>query len=48
VVRGYYNGLDSVDMAGLANDMVLLLEKDKLYFPLGNETTVTSLSLFCS
>lgn len=30
VVRGYYNGLDSVDLARLANDLVLLtLEKDK-------------------
>ncbi len=30
VVRGYYNGLDTVDMARLGNDLVLLaLEKDK-------------------
>lgn len=30
VVRGYYNGLDSMDMARLGNDLVLLaLEKDK-------------------
>ena len=30
VVRGYYNGLDSNDMARLAEDIVLLmLEKDK-------------------
>ena len=30
VVRGYYNGLDSVDLARLANDMVfIMLEKDK-------------------
>jgi protein SCO1 len=30
VVRGYYNGLDSLDMARLGNDLVLLmLEKDK-------------------
>jgi protein SCO1/2 len=32
VVRGYYNGLDSVDLARLANDMVfIMLEKDKHY-----------------
>ena len=32
VVRGYYNGLDSVDLAKLANDMVfIMLEKDKKY-----------------
>jgi len=32
VVRGYYNGLDSVDLAKLANDMVfIMLEKDKHY-----------------
>jgi protein SCO1/2 len=32
IVRGYYNGLDSVDMARLANDMVfIMLEKDKQY-----------------
>ena len=32
VVRGYYNGLDSVDLAKLANDMVfIMLEKDKNY-----------------
>jgi len=32
VVRGYYNGLDSVDMAKLAKDMVfIMLEKDKQY-----------------
>ena len=32
VVRGYYNGLDSVDLAKLANDMVfIMLEKDKQY-----------------
>jgi protein SCO1/2 len=32
VVRGYYNGLDSVDLARLANDMVfIMLEKDKNY-----------------
>jgi protein SCO1/2 len=32
VVRGYYNGLDSVDLAKLANDMVfIMLEKDKRY-----------------
>lgn len=32
VVRGYYNGLDSVDMAKLASDMVfVMLEKDKNY-----------------
>ena len=32
VVRGYYNGLDSVEMAKLANDMVfVMLEKDKFY-----------------
>ncbi len=32
VVRGYYNGLDSVEMAKLANDMVfVMLEKDKNY-----------------
>jgi protein SCO1/2 len=30
VVRGYYNGLDDLDLARLANDLVLLeLEKDK-------------------
>src|SRR5664279_1899831 len=32
VVRGYYNGLDSIDLAKLANDMVfIMLEKDKHY-----------------
>ena len=32
VVRGYYNGLDSVEMAKLANDVVfVMLEKDKFY-----------------
>jgi protein SCO1/2 len=32
VVRGYYNGLDSVDVSKLANDMVfIMLEKDKKY-----------------
>jgi protein SCO1 len=32
VVRGYYNGLDSVDLAKLANDIVfIMLEKDKSY-----------------
>jgi protein SCO1 len=32
VVRGYYNGLDSVDIARLAKDMVfIMLEKDKNY-----------------
>jgi protein SCO1/2 len=32
VVRGYYNGLDSVDMNKMANDMVfIMLEKDKNY-----------------
>jgi protein SCO1 len=32
VVRGYYNGLDSVDLAKLANDMIfIMLEKDKNY-----------------
>ncbi len=32
VVRGYYNGLDSVDLAKLANDIVfIMLEKDKDY-----------------
>ena len=32
VVRGYYNGLDSMDMNKLANDMVfIMLEKDKHY-----------------
>lgn len=32
IVRGYYNGLDSVDLAKLANDMVfIMLEKDKHY-----------------
>jgi protein SCO1/2 len=32
VVRGYYNGLDSVELAKLANDMVfVMLEKDKNY-----------------
>jgi protein SCO1 len=32
VVRGYYNGLDSVEMAKLASDMVfVMLEKDKRY-----------------
>jgi len=32
VVRGYYNGLDSVDLAKLANDIVfIMLEKDKNY-----------------
>lgn len=32
VVRGYYNGLDSLDMNKMANDMVfIMLEKDKNY-----------------
>ena len=32
VVRGYYNGLDSADLAKLANDIVfIMLEKDKNY-----------------
>jgi protein SCO1 len=32
VVRGYYNGLDSVDLSRMANDMVfIMLEKDKNY-----------------
>lgn len=32
VVRGYYNGLDSVDLRKLANDIVfIMLEKDKHY-----------------
>jgi protein SCO1 len=32
VVRGYYNGLDSVDLRKMANDMVfIMLEKDKNY-----------------
>ena len=32
VVRGYYNGLDSMDMNKLASDMVfIMLEKDKAY-----------------
>jgi protein SCO1 len=32
VVRGYYTGLDSVDMSKMANDMVfIMLEKDKNY-----------------
>jgi protein SCO1/2 len=32
VVRGYYNGLDSMDLNKLANDMVfIMLEKDKTY-----------------
>jgi protein SCO1/2 len=32
IVRGYYNGLDSVDMNKMANDMVfIMLEKDKNY-----------------
>jgi protein SCO1 len=32
VVRGYYDGLDSTDMAKLANDMIfIMLEKDKNY-----------------
>lgn len=32
VVRGYYNGLDSVDLKKLADDMVfVMLEKDKQY-----------------
>ena len=32
VVRGYYNGLDSVDLDKLAKDMVfIMLEKDKHY-----------------
>lgn len=32
VVRGYYNGLDSMDLKKMANDMVfIMLEKDKTY-----------------
>ena len=38
VVRGYYNGLDSVDMSKMANDMVfIMLEKDKNYISPLNE-----------
>jgi protein SCO1/2 len=38
VVRGYYNGLDSVDMNKMANDMVfIMLEKDKNYVSPLNE-----------
>jgi protein SCO1 len=38
VVRGYYNGLDSVDMSKMANDMVfIMLEKDKNYVSPLNE-----------
>ncbi len=38
VVRGYYNGLDSVEMNKMANDMVfIMLEKDKNYVSPLNE-----------
>jgi protein SCO1 len=38
VVRGYYNGLDSVDLKKMANDMVfIMLEKDKSYVSPLNE-----------
>jgi len=38
VVRGYYNGLDTVDMRKLANDMIfIMLEKDKAYVSPLNE-----------
>lgn len=38
VVRGYYNGLDSVDLSRMANDMVfIMLEKDKNYVSPLNE-----------
>jgi protein SCO1/2 len=38
VVRGYYNGLDSVDLSKMANDMVfIMLEKDKNYISPLNE-----------
>jgi len=48
VVRGYYNGLDSVDMAKLANDMVfVMLEKDKRYIsPLNEIKPIIPLIIF--
>jgi protein SCO1/2 len=48
VVRGYYNGLDSVDLARLANDMVfIMLEKDKHYIsPLNEVRPILPLIIF--
>lgn len=48
VVRGYYNGLDSVDMSKMANDMVfIMLEKDKNYVsPLNEIKTILPIIIF--
>lgn len=48
VVRGYYNGLDSVDMSKMANDMVfIMLEKDKNYVsPLNEIKPILPIILF--
>ena len=48
VVRGYYNGLDSVDLTKLANDMVfIMLEKDKNYVsPLKEMRPILPLIIF--
>jgi protein SCO1 len=48
VVRGYYNGLDSVDLRKLANDMVfIMLEKDKRYVsPLSEVRPILPLIVF--
>ena len=48
VVRGYYNGLDSMDMNKLAKDMVfIMLEKDKHYVsPLNEVRPILPLIVF--
>jgi protein SCO1 len=48
VVRGYYNGLDSMDLNKLASDMVfIMLEKDKHYIsPLNEVRPILPLIIF--
>lgn len=48
VVRGYYNGLDSMDMNKLAKDMVfIMLEKDKHYVsPLNDVRPILPMIIF--
>ncbi len=48
LVRGYYNGLDSMDLNKLANDMVfIMLEKDKHYVsPLQEVRPILPLIIF--
>ncbi len=48
VVRGYYNGLDSMDLNKLAKDMVfIMLEKDKHYVsPLQEVRPILPLIIF--